>query len=227
MTPIILFSTIVFLGLIIPVIILLFFSKKSFRSILEPFILGAGLLVFTLLFQPVLQSIPKFIIDINKMNIYFVLYASLVSGFFQETLKALAIKRYRDPSIASWVGVGFGGMEAVYIGFSSTLYFLGNNILVPFRLVILSSYERFLATVFHIGSSIVLSLRKYSLFTRIIITSFFHTAINFIAVSTAVYSKKAFPTMSFGRETYIAYLGITFLVIVLYLLAYRWGGFFG
>jgi len=224
MKPFLLFPTLVFFGFIIPSTILLFISKKSLRSILEPFILGAGLLIFTILFQPILQSIPKTIFNTSTVNIYFLIYASLVSGFFQETLKGLAIKRYRDPSIASWVGAGFGGMEAVYVGFSSTLYFFGNNILVPTGLLILCSYDMFISTIFHIGSSIVLSVRKYSFYQRILVTSLFHSTMNFIGVSLSVYSRKVFPTMSLGKETYYAYLGITILVFSLYLLAYRWGG---
>ena len=104
-------------------------------------ILGAVLLIPVLIFQPMVQSIPRFI---GLQNLGFlIVWMGLVAALFQEPLKYY-FSRGKGLRKALYVGAGFGIGESVYVALISL--FLGGASW-------LTLVERFLALMFHASTT--------------------------------------------------------------------------
>jgi len=146
----------------------LMFYLMKFRVRGKDFLLGFLLVLAVIIIQPIIQQAPlpalniKSNIDILAKGVTYIALASLwagfVAGFFQEGLKYL-ICRGRDLGSALFIGVGFGVGEAVLIPILQgiQLVVLGSLHEVSLLNSILSMIERFLATVFHAGTAIILA----------------------------------------------------------------------
>ncbi len=165
-------------GAILPLIILTRVSRAKAINI----IIGAGLLVLTLIIQPPLQMIALIPYGGEVPNgvEYFVIlvYAACVSGFLQEGLKLLAVRR-ESPDIAIWVGYGFGTGETALVAFTQlmTIPVFGSwgplGAMVP-------AYERFITTIYHSFSTWVLAhySRLGTPLKGYILMAIIHSAIN-------------------------------------------------
>jgi hypothetical protein len=146
----------------------LMFYLMMFRVRGKEFLLGFLLVLVVIIIQPIIQQAPfqalniKSSIDILARGVIYIVLASLwigfVAGFLQEGLKYLTC-RGRDLGSALFIGVGFGVGEAVLIPIlqSIQLAVLGSLHEVSLLNSILSMIERFLVTVFHAGTAIILA----------------------------------------------------------------------
>lgn len=147
-------ATVVF-GALVPLIILIRVSGIRVINI----VIGAGLLVLTLIIQPPIQMLALFPYggEVPEGAEYFVVlvYAAGVSGFLQEGLKLLAVRR-ESPNTAIWVGYGFGTAEVALVAVTQlmTIPLFGSwgslGAIVP-------AYERFITTIYHSFSTWVLA----------------------------------------------------------------------
>jgi|Deesub1362B_J571_1020462.scaffolds.fasta_scaffold00190_46 hypothetical protein len=131
-------------------------------------ILGFFLVMITLFIQPIFQQLPflamgiKSNVDVVARGTEFIIFASIwlgfVAGFFQEGLKYF-FSRNRSVKVALFIGLGFGVGEAIIIPLLSVLYsILGAPLSVSsISMSFLSMIERFSATLFHAGTTMVLA----------------------------------------------------------------------
>ena len=144
------------LGGILP---LLTFYVVGFKKIKgAELILGFFLVAITLFIQPMVQRAPFLALGIElNANIAMTITAiwfGFIAGFFQEGLKYVFV-RNRNLKEALFVGIGFGLGEAVLV----PLLHLTLGDLPPIQLTqaLLSFFERYIATLFHAGTTVILA----------------------------------------------------------------------
>ena len=183
------------IGLVIPVttlaasiIVLMILYKVTKIFPYQAFLIGAGLLILTLVIQPPIQQIPVVLLKINpstvSINILIpvLLYAALVSGFLQELLKLLGV-RGKSIEYALWLGAGFGFGEASLVALNQFInVWIGVD--TPLCLGLVSCFERFTALLYHMFSAALL-YQYYSRgrgLTIYIIMALIHSLMNYQAV---------------------------------------------
>lgn len=164
------------MGLGLPALILARYSRPS----LIPVLTGAALLALTLIIQPPIQRLPRDVITGFAGQLPYILYAALASGFLQEGLKLMALTRYRDSLKASWLGYGFGAGEALLVTLNFVVTALAG---LPYNtvFVIVGAYERFITTLYHSASAVILSSSRWGTLPKYVGLSLIHSLMNFSA----------------------------------------------
>ncbi len=175
------------LTLTIPVLpLIILYKKKGFLA--KPLIIGIGLLVLTLIVQPVIQYLPVQMLGIDLKNpspeaiVPLLLYAALVSGFFQEYLKYIGVKG-KETLYALWVGGGFGLGETLLVAFNQVVAMVV-GIGFPLILGLLAVYERLATLTYHMFSAGILayySVKGKGILVYIIL-AITHSLMNFQAI---------------------------------------------
>ncbi len=106
-------------------------------------ILGAVLLVPVIIFQPIIQAVPKLL---GFHSLYLLIpWIGLIAALFQEPLKYI-VSRGKTLGKALYIGIGFGIGEGVYVALISTL--LGGASW-------LALFERSLTLLFHASTTVL------------------------------------------------------------------------
>ena len=204
-----------FAGCIIPYILFRRYSKLDAFKV----IVGSGLLIITLMIQPAIQAIPLMAISEKlRESLAFIAYAAGVSGFLQEGLKLAAVGRYRGSPLATlWIGYGFGIAETVLVAFNQVIAFYAGIPLSVF-LLMMASYERFITTMFHVSTTVLLaySFKSNVIFTYAVL-SLIHAGMNFGAGYVSIISQKGV----FLSLLLLLYLIITVIVIPMVVISIR------
>lgn len=187
---------------------------------LEPFLIGASLLIVTLLVQPPLQlGVSYFIKDLESI-LTIILYSIVmggIAGFLQEALKLIGLKLIGYTRLnAIGVGCGFGYAEAV-LTFSGALIALFLKLsTITFEDIVLGSIERCTALIFHIVSTLILYLGFISGRTLLgyLLVSITHTIVD----SSAVAIKRGLLPLEIMEATWFT---IVVIMLILYLMVER------
>ncbi|WP_324734910.1 DUF3887 domain-containing protein [Thermococcus sp. SY098] len=176
------------------ILALLTFYTAGFKKIKgAELILGFFLVAITLFIQPIIQQAPflalgiKSNADIIAKGFAFTVITSVwlgfVAGFFQEGLK-YAFVRNKGLKEVLFVGIGFGLGEAVLVPLIQIVqsFMIG---VPPIQLTqaLLSSFERYMATLFHGGTTITLAYAYKNGFGRkaLVVLSIAHGVIDTFA----------------------------------------------
>lgn len=145
---------------------LITFYVLGFRLRGAELILGFFLVVITLFLQNPIQQAPFLALgirsnsDVLARGASFVVLASIwlgfVAGFFQEGLKYLFV-RNKTLKAALFIGVGFGLGEAILIPVLQIIQMEAIQVEAPQFALLLSMGERYLAALFHAGTTILLA----------------------------------------------------------------------
>ncbi|WP_456326921.1 DUF3887 domain-containing protein [Palaeococcus sp. (in: euryarchaeotes)] len=150
------------------ILALITFYALGFKLRGAELILGFFLVVITLFVQNPIQQAPFLALgvksnsDVLARGASFVVLASIwlgfVAGFFQEGLKYIFV-RNKTLRAALFIGVGFGLGEAILIPFIQLVQSmaLGSAPSSTLMVSLLSMGERYLAALFHAGTTIVLA----------------------------------------------------------------------
>ena len=219
MNPLVGIIAILIGGLVIPFLYLKASTRMPLRAVIVPVLLGLGLLAATLIIQPVIQAAPLVALNVDRDSIAFIAYSSLVSGLLQEGLKLSAVKRYQGDYRALWVGLGFGGGEALLVAYLSGLsYYAGQAGGAATFYYLLSAYERLLATTFHVASTAILATAHWRLYSRYALAALLHSLLNFTPAYIA--GGRDIASLSIDALAFM-YAGLTLLVIITLILALR------
>ncbi|MDN5321507.1 MAG: hypothetical protein PWP49_1927 [Thermococcaceae archaeon] len=144
------------------------FYLLGFRRIgVAEIILGIILVAITLGIQPLIQNAPFLAVGIRSNSevvakgTVFVVFASIwlgfVAGFFQESLKyGLSKGKYLNEAL--FIGIGFGLGEAILVPALQAIQLATIGGVTPKLTTALASMlERYLATLFHAGTTVVLA----------------------------------------------------------------------
>ncbi|EHR78963.1 potassium transporter KefA [Thermococcus litoralis DSM 5473] len=144
------------------------FYLLGFRRIgVAEIILGIILVGITLAIQPLIQNAPFLAVGIRSNSevvakgTVFVVFASIwlgfVAGFFQESLKyGLSKGKYLNEAL--FIGIGFGLGEAILVPALQAIQLATVGGVTPKLTTALASMlERYLATLFHAGTTVVLA----------------------------------------------------------------------
>ncbi len=188
MNSIVLITLTIVLGAGAPLFFLYYMYRKVYFI---EVLLGLALLILTIVIQPIIQLVPIIMYGgreqaLQALGILLPLYLALVSGFFQEGVKAL-INKTEFVSNGFWLGYGFGLGEVLLVIVTQALY---SSSITSYSLAVLVApgYERLLATVYHMFSAntlyIAIKLRKKLLDIAIVylLLSTIHTLMNFTAI---------------------------------------------
>ncbi len=167
-------------GLALPLVALIKVTKVSLKEVLTPALLGLGLLVLTLVLQPAIQVAPAYLLSLSTSDLRLIIYATLVSGFFQEGIKYLAVRRYLLNLKALWIGGGFGLGEAALVTLSTYVAtYSGLLSGYPAWAFLASAYERLTAVIFHVCSAAILATPYWRATYRYLTLALIHSLINF------------------------------------------------
>lgn len=144
------------------------FYILGFRKIgVAEIILGIILVAITLGIQPLIQNAPFLAVGIRSNSeiiakgTIFVVFASIwlgfVAGFFQESLKyGLSKGKYLNEAL--FIGIGFGLGEAILVPALQAIQLATVGGVTPkLTTALVSMLERYLATLFHAGTTVVLA----------------------------------------------------------------------
>ena len=170
------------LGGILPLLTFYIVGFKKIKG--AELILGFFLGAITLFIQPIIQQATFLALGIkSNANIAMTITAiwlGFIAGFFQEGLKYVFV-RNRNLKEALFVGIGFGLGEAILV----PLLHLTLGDLPPIQLTqaLLSSFERYIATLFHAGTTVILAYAYKNGFGRkaLVILSIVHGVIDAFA----------------------------------------------
>ncbi|MBO8174029.1 MAG: DUF3887 domain-containing protein [Thermococcus sp.] len=151
------------------ILALLTFYTAEFKKIKgAELILGFFLVAITLFIQPIIQQAPFLALGIKSnadiiakgfsFTVITAIWLGFIAGFFQEGLK-YAFVRNKTLKEALFVGIGFGLGEAVLVPLLQVVqsFTLGGLPPVQLTQVLLSSFERYIATLFHGGITLILA----------------------------------------------------------------------
>lgn len=131
-------------------------------------ILGFFLVAITLFIQPIIQQAPFLALGIKSnadiiarglsFTVITAIWLGFIAGFFQEGLK-YAFVRNRTLKEALFVGIGFGLGEAVLVPLLQIIQSFTLGGLPPIQLTqaLLGLFERYIATLFHAGTTVILA----------------------------------------------------------------------
>lgn len=173
------------LGGILPLLTFYIVGFKKIKG--AELILGFFLGAITLFIQPIIQQAPFLALGIKSnadiiarglsFTIITAIWLGFIAGFFQEGLKYVFV-RNRNLKEALFVGIGFGLGEAILV----PLLHLTLGDLPPIQLTqaLLSSFERYIATLFHAGTTVILAYAYKNGFGRkaLVILSVVHGVID-------------------------------------------------
>ncbi len=147
---------------------LLTFYMLGFKKIgVAEIILGIVLVAITLGIQPLIQNAPFLAVGIRSNSeivargTIFVVFAAVwlgfVAGFFQESLKyGLSKGKYLNEAL--FIGIGFGLGEAILVPALQAIQLIALGGVTPsLANALVSMLERYLATLFHAGTTVVLA----------------------------------------------------------------------
>ncbi len=146
-------------------------------------ITGVGLLIVTLLVQPLLQRLPQELGLVVSPTLLLA-YQALVSGLLQEGLKLSALSHPPLSRRAAYLGLGFGWAEVllvvlpVLVVSQATLRSMGlpgPSSLEPY---LLSGWERLNVTLFHMAGAVLLSIAWARRVVRWLSLSLVHGVVN-------------------------------------------------
>ena len=151
------------------ILALLTFYTAGFKKIKgAELILGFFLVAITLFIQPIIQQAPFLALEIKSnadiiakgftFTVITAIWLGFIAGFFQEGLK-YAFVRNKTLKEALFVGIGFGLGEAVLVPLLQLIqsFTLGGLPPVQLTQALLGSFERYIATLFHGGTTITLA----------------------------------------------------------------------
>lgn len=112
------------LGTLFPILVLIYWKRKT-KCSLKPVVVGA---ITFLVFSQMLEGIPKFILFMNDSAVSnyvwthawaYVMAGCLLAGIFEEIGRYVAfrfvLKKYRNPADSITYGIGHGGIESILI----------------------------------------------------------------------------------------------------------------
>ncbi len=213
-TPLLYVFLIPIFGIAVPFYIV--HKHVGFRFI--PIVVGGSLFFITLIIQPPLQIAPRDLL-LELFNEYvYMFYASIISGFVQELLKIVAILKLYNDVRGIWVGFGFGSFEALLI-FSNTAIAIYSGYDVDVYEIIMGSYERLIATAFHISSAIIFIYSIWNVLFRYLLMSVYHAMLNFLAI--IIIGKDILSIMTTPTGLIAGYAILTLFVAPLFFISYR------
>jgi len=147
---------------------LLTFYILGFRRIgVAEIIFGIILVAITLGIQPLIQNAPFLAVGIKSNSeviakgtgfmILTAIWLGFVAGFFQESLKyGLSKGKYLNEAL--FIGIGFGLGEAILVPALQAIQLSALGGITPrLTTALVSMLERYLATLFHAGTTVVLA----------------------------------------------------------------------
>ena len=147
---------------------LLTFYILGFRKIgVAEIVLGIILVAITLGIQPLIQNAPFLAVGIKSNSdiiakgtafvILTAIWLGFVAGFFQESLKyGLSKGKYLNEAL--FIGIGFGLGEAILVPALQAIQLSTLGGITPkLTTALVSMLERYLATLFHAGTTVVLA----------------------------------------------------------------------
>ncbi|AHF81102.1 DUF3887 domain-containing protein [Thermococcus paralvinellae] len=177
------------------ILALLTFYTAGFKKIKgAELILGVFLVAITLFIQPIIQQAPFLALGIKSNDdvvakgfsfiVITAIWLGFVAGFFQEGLK-YAFVRNKTLKEALFVGIGFGLGEAVLMPLLQVVqsFILGGLPPIQLRQALLGLFERYIATLFHAGTTVILAYAYKNGFGRkaLVILSVVHGVIDAFA----------------------------------------------
>lgn len=198
------------------ILALLTFYTLGFKKIKgAELILGFFLVAITLFIQPVIQQAPflalgiKSNADITAKGFAFTaitaIWLGFIAGFFQEGLK-YAFMRNKRLKEALFVGIGFGLGEAILVPLLQVVQsFILGGLTVQLTQALLSLFERYIATLFHGGTTITLAYAYKNGFGRkaLVVLSIVHGAIDTFASYYQLTNSQISLIMTYGTITAI------------------------
>ncbi|NJE08268.1 DUF3887 domain-containing protein [Thermococcus sp. M39] len=174
-------------------------------------ILGFFLVAVTLFIQPIIQQAPFLALGIKSnadiiakgfsFTVITAIWLGFVAGFFQESLK-YAFVRNKTLKEALFIGIGFGLGEAVLVPLLQVVQSFALGGLPPVQLTqaLLSSFERYIATLFHGGTTLILAYAYKNGFGRkaLVVLSIAHSVIDTFAAYYQLTNSQTSLIMTYG-----------------------------
>ncbi|WP_175060195.1 potassium transporter KefA [Thermococcus sp. 2319x1] len=196
------------------------FYVLGFRRVgVAEIILGIVLVAITLAIQPLIQNAPflaagiKSNSEVVAKGTIFVVFASIwlgfIAGFFQESLK-YGFSKGKYLNEALFIGIGFGLGEAILVPALQAIQLATVGVTPNLTTALASMLERYLATLFHAGTTVVLAYSYKSGFGKKALLSL-STAHGIIDTSAAYYQFK--PSTVVLAITYVLLLGVSLFLL--------------